>query len=43
MTVGFANGKTDTASFVMGCDGLHSDTRKTLFGKEAVSFTGLAG
>ncbi|KAI1791333.1 FAD/NAD(P)-binding domain-containing protein [Ganoderma leucocontextum] len=41
VTVRFANGKTDTASFVVGCDGLHSDTRKTLFGEEAVSFTGL--
>ena len=41
VTVRFANGKTDTGSFVVGCDGLHSDTRKTLFGEEAVSFTGL--
>ncbi|KAI1792220.1 FAD/NAD(P)-binding domain-containing protein [Ganoderma leucocontextum] len=42
VTVRFANGKTDTASFVVGCDGLHSDTRKALFGEEAVCFTGLA-
>ncbi len=41
VTVRFANGRTDTGSFVVGCDGLHSDTRKTLFGEEAVSFTGL--
>ena len=41
VTVRFANGKTDTGSFLVGCDGLHSDTRKTLFGEEAVSFTGL--
>ena len=41
VTVRFANGKTDTASFVVGCDGLHSDTRKTLFGEAAASFTGL--
>ncbi|TBU24974.1 FAD/NAD(P)-binding domain-containing protein [Dichomitus squalens] len=41
VTVQFANGTTDTASFVVGCDGLHSDTRVTLFGKEPVSFTGL--
>ncbi|KAM5543302.1 hypothetical protein V8D89_003176 [Ganoderma adspersum] len=41
VTVRFANGKTDTGSFVVGCDGLHSNTRTTLFGEEAVSFTGL--
>ena len=41
VTVKFANGTTDTASLVVGCDGLHSDTRVTLFGKEPVSFTGL--
>ncbi|OCH92776.1 FAD/NAD(P)-binding domain-containing protein [Obba rivulosa] len=39
--VGFANGFTDTASFVIGCDGLHSDTRVCLFGKEKPEFTGL--
>ncbi|KAM5543237.1 hypothetical protein V8D89_003111 [Ganoderma adspersum] len=37
----FANGKTDTASFLVGCDRLRSNTRKTLFGEEAISFTGL--
>ena len=42
VTVKFANGKADRASFVVGCDGLHSDTRRALFGEEAVSFTGLA-
>ncbi len=41
VTVRFANGRTDTGSFVVGCDGLHSDTRKTLFGEAAASFTGL--
>ncbi|OSD03930.1 FAD/NAD-P-binding domain-containing protein [Trametes coccinea BRFM310] len=39
--VTFANGKTDTASFVVGCDGLHSNTRECLFGKQEPSFTGL--
>lgn len=39
--VTFVNGDTDTASFVVGCDGLHSNTRISLFGKEPVSFTGL--
>ena len=35
------NGKTDSASFVAGCDGLHSNTRISLFGKEEATFTGL--
>lgn len=38
----FANGVKDTASFVVGCDGLHSNTRTALFGKEKADFTGLA-
>jgi len=38
----FANGVKDTASFVVGCDGLHSNTRTALFGKERADFTGLA-
>ncbi|KAI0790626.1 hypothetical protein C8Q75DRAFT_716562 [Abortiporus biennis] len=42
VTVTFANGNTATASFVVGCDGLHSDTRISLFGKEEPSYTGLA-
>ena len=41
VTVTFQNGKTDTASFVVGCDGIHSNTRACLFGKEAADFTGL--
>ncbi|KAG2034169.1 hypothetical protein BDR03DRAFT_1093926 [Suillus americanus] len=39
--VTFANGTKDTASFVVGCDGLHSNTRIALFGKEKVDFTGM--
>ncbi|KAI0356256.1 FAD/NAD-P-binding domain-containing protein [Trametes cingulata] len=39
--VNFANGKCDTASFLVGCDGLHSNTRECLFGKEKPTFTGL--
>ncbi|TFK88619.1 FAD/NAD(P)-binding domain-containing protein [Polyporus arcularius HHB13444] len=39
--VKFANGKTDEGSFVIGCDGLHSNTRICLFGEEEASFTGL--
>ncbi|RDX45672.1 FAD/NAD(P)-binding domain-containing protein [Lentinus brumalis] len=41
VTVKFANGKTDEGSFVIGCDGLHSNTRICLFGEEEASFTGL--
>src|ERR1700675_3861950 len=39
--VTFANGYTDTASFVVGCDGLHSNTRMSLFGRQEANFTGL--
>lgn len=38
--VHFSNGATDTASFAIGCDGLHSSTRTVLFGKEQADFTG---
>ncbi len=41
VVVRFANGYEDSASFVVGCDGLHSNTRTCLFGKEAAVFTGL--
>ncbi|KAJ7813120.1 hypothetical protein B0H14DRAFT_2605242 [Mycena olivaceomarginata] len=34
-------GETDTASFVVGCDRLHSSVRIPLFGKEDATFTGL--
>ncbi|KAJ3809644.1 FAD/NAD(P)-binding domain-containing protein [Lentinula aff. lateritia] len=39
--VKFENGTIDTASFVVGCDGIHSNTRISLFGKEEASYTGL--
>lgn len=39
--VRFENGHSDTASFVVGCDGLHSTTRASLFGREKADFTGL--
>ncbi|KAI0769639.1 FAD/NAD-P-binding domain-containing protein, partial [Trametes elegans] len=41
ITVTFANGETDTGSFLVGCDGLHSNTRECLFGKQEPTFTGL--
>ncbi|KAI5118837.1 hypothetical protein M0805_006157 [Coniferiporia weirii] len=37
----FANGASARASFVVGCDGLHSGTRLALFGESAIDFTGL--
>ena len=36
----FANGFTDTGSFLVGCDGLHSVTRTVLFGEEPITFLG---
>jgi salicylate hydroxylase len=38
----FQNGHTDTASFVVGCDGIHSPTRASIFGCDLkANFTGL--
>jgi salicylate hydroxylase len=37
----FANGFTDTSSFLVGCDGLHSVTRTVLFGEDPITFLGL--
>ena len=41
VTARFANGETDTGSFLVGCDGLHSDARKALFGEQPADYTGL--
>ncbi|KAH9858404.1 FAD/NAD-P-binding domain-containing protein [Lenzites betulinus] len=41
VTVTFANGKKNTASFLVGCDGLHSNTRECLFGVQEPIFTGI--
>ena len=41
VTVKFENGHDETVSFVLGCDGLHSNTRICLFGAEKADFTGL--
>lgn len=40
--VTFASGVKETLSFVVGCDGLHSNTRTCLFGEHATSYTGFA-
>jgi salicylate hydroxylase len=40
VTLNFENGHTDTASFVIGCDGIHSNTRGSIFGHEKPDFTG---
>jgi len=39
--VKFTNGNTVTGSFLIGCDGLHSNTRSTMFGTEESAYTGL--
>lgn len=39
--VTFEDGFQDTASFVVGCDGLHSNTRICIFGEEKADYTGL--
>jgi salicylate hydroxylase len=42
VVVTFANGTNETFSFVVGCDGLHSNTRQCLFGIVPADYTGLA-
>ena len=37
----FANGFIDSGAFLVGCDGLHSATRKVLFGEEPTTFLGM--
>lgn len=39
--VEFADGATDSAAFVVACDGLHSAVRKVLFEESKASYTGL--
>lgn len=41
VTVSFANGARETFSFVVGCDGLHSNTRGCLFGEHPATYVGL--
>ncbi|EKM53956.1 uncharacterized protein PHACADRAFT_209786 [Phanerochaete carnosa HHB-10118-sp] len=41
VTITFANGVQETFSFVIGCDGLHSNTRSCLFGETPADYTGL--
>lgn len=40
--VTFANGVQEEFDFVVGCDGLHSNTRTCLFGAQPADYTGLA-
>lgn len=42
VTVTFANGVQETFSLVIGCDGLHSNTRVCLFGEQSADYTGLS-
>lgn len=41
VTVTCANGVKETFSFVIGCDGLHSNTRICIFDEQPASYTGL--
>ena len=38
----FANGAEERCSFVVGCDGLRSNTRKAIFGEQPADYTGIA-
>ena len=38
----FANGVKETVDFVIGCDGLRSQTRGCLFGEQPAEYTGLS-
>lgn len=38
----FEDGTSDEASWVIGCDGLHSGVRIALFGKEAADYNGVS-
>ena len=42
VSVAFANGVQESFSFVIGCDGLRSSTRESLFGEQPVHYTGLS-
>ena len=37
----FENGYREWASFAIGCDGLHSNTRSCLFGQQRAEFSGI--
>ena len=41
VTVTFSNGKQELFSFIIGCDGLRSDTFKAIFGERSAGYTGL--
>ena len=42
VSVTFSNGAEETFSFVVGCDGLHSQTRNCLFGQSSTRYTGIS-
>lgn len=41
VTAIFQNGERIKGSMLIGCDGLHSNTRIALFGNETAAYTGL--
>ena len=42
VSVLFSNGTKESFSFVIGCDGLHSNTRKEVIGEQPATYTGLS-
>ena len=42
VTAAFGNGAKETFSFVVGCDGLHSNTRTCIIGEQPAMYTGLS-
>jgi salicylate hydroxylase len=40
VTLQFTNGRTETGDVLIGCDGIHSKVRESLFGAEQPDFTG---
>ena len=42
VNVTFSNGARETFGFVVGCDGLHSNTRTCLIGEQPAMYTGLS-
>lgn len=42
VTVKFSNDHEESFSFVVGCDGLHSNTRSCLFGEQPAEYSGIS-
>jgi salicylate hydroxylase len=42
VTLKFSNGNEERFSFVVGCDGLRSNTRRAIFGEQPADYTGIS-